>query len=85
MNKKYKICIVISILILTFIISSLIINADTQKSKIEYKDDFKPGLDYTEVKINKLAVGKNIIYLTVKENSKNYTKWKIAITMELVY
>lgn len=45
MKKKYKVCILASILILTFMTSSIIINAGTQKTQIDFnKDDFKPGL-----------------------------------------
>lgn len=63
---------------------SLISSYDGCYIKILEVDSPYSQSDYKEIKINSLSLGKNIIYLTVYENSSNWTKWKVAVTREKV-
>jgi hypothetical protein len=54
---------------------------------LKFMEKDPPGAgksDITAIKIKSLKYGKNIIYLTVYENSKNWTKWKVAVTRKKV-
>jgi hypothetical protein len=64
--------------------ASLISSYDGCYIKITEIDSPYSKSDHKAIKINKLKLGKNIIYLTVKENKNNWTKWKVAITRKLV-
>lgn len=64
--------------------ASLISSYDGCYIKILEVDSPYSQSDYQEIKINQLAIGKNIIYLTVYEDSAHWTKWKVAVTREKV-